>query len=896
MKKVLLLAAAVLTLGTATAHLGLNGTFGKPVSKAIHKVVESVKVNPQDFREAKTGEAVLAGTTFQSRYVEKGSVRSQVKADAAPMVQVSATERMTLSPAKAAIVKKLAAKAPAAMSEKYKAKAVVYNGTDGKWYWSSSYTMETISFGDGEDYMIDVFPDNVSGDGVPALYTSVENADGTTSITIAPQWIGSNEKYDFFICDYTNIRKGGDGSIKMTLAADGNLTFDNPGNVAGYYLTPVNTDADPAAGNEPPFVGANIVSAAEQCQQVTYTIPEPDTFVAEVKYTGKGFDKSANDFATWDMQMGKKDGVSVIRDLVPSVEGDTGIPTDIVYTENGNQIIIQPQCVGTAAKGKYYLYLLNANTADGVITLTKDANGYLTTADQLDVIIGAFKVDAFDLSQYAGWWTWTEDVKFYAEGQEIPVPTPVAMYEPEYTSLNIGFSANSYLYGTSVTYLPGYAEIPYVNTTKEETTSWSWAVNNLKYNSDAKAYEAVGDPITGTEKDFSFMTQGSGLFNMPTLNEANGDKVSAQYQWGQADEDGRLSIQQVGGSISDEGDSESGPFAASVCHPSFSIASWSALATPDKNTKSDINLIAMYQGKPAAPLYITGLNMYVKDLVMNADFNLTARIVEATRSASGSFRLGKTIAYADANVETSMTSTAINVINFSDLYVLDEDEMSQSLDHLFLDKEFAVVIEGWNNGTFSCTPFGEYSTYYNTNGFSNVLFEKKGEEGSMYSFTNNYGHLCLNFNDGTYGYLHTADNANFTALADGGEAKIHIDDAMYCNVGDNDAVSPRVFVSDDCPEWVTIDTENVDETGTVFDLKFTFDKNDGEARKATFYVWQEGAKIDVTVDQAGTINTGISGITAEGAANGPRYNVAGQRVDASAKGIVISNGKKQIAK
>ena len=895
MKKVLLLAAAVLTLGTATAHLGLNGNFGKPVSKAIHKVVESVKVNPQDFREAKTGEAVLAGTTFQSRYVEKGSVRSQVKADAAPMVQVSATERMTLSPAKAAIVKKLAAKAPAAMSEKYKAKAAVYNGTDRKWYWSSPYTMETLSLGDGVDCMIDVFPNNVSGDRVPALYTSVENADGTTAITIAPQWIGRNEKYDFFICDYTNIRQGGDGSIKMTLAADGNLTFDNPGNVAGYFLTPVNTDADPAAGNEPPFVGANIVSAAEQCQQVTYTIPEPDTFVAEVKYTGKGFDKSANDFATWDMQMGKKDGVSVIRDLVPSVEGDTGIPTDIVYTENGNQIIIQPQCVGTAAKGQYYLYLLNANTDDGVITLTKDANGYLTTADQLDVIIGAFKVDAFDLSQYAGWWTWTEDVKFYAEGQEIPVPAPVAMYEPEYTSLNIGYSANSYLYGTNVTYLPGYAEIPYVNTTKEETTSWSWAVNNLKYNSDAKAYEAVGDPITGTEKDFSFMTQGSGLFNMPTLNEANGDKVSAQYQWGQADEDGRLSIQQVGGSISDEGDSESGPFAASVCHPSFSIASWSALATPDKNT-SDINLIAMYQGKPAAPLYITGLNMYVKDLVMNADFNLTARIVEATRSASGSFRLGKTIAYADANVETSMTSTAINVINFSDLYVLDEGEMSQSLDHLFLDKEFAVVIEGWNNGTFSCTPFGEYSNIYNTNGFSNVLFEKKGEEGSMYSFTNNYGHLCLNFNDGTYGYLHTADNANFTALADGGEAKIHIDDAMYHSVGENEVKSPRVFVSDDCPEWVTIDTENADETGTVFDLKFTFDKNDGEARKATFYVWQEGAKIDVTVDQAGTINTGISAITAEGAANGPRYNVAGQRVDASAKGIVISNGKKHIAK
>ncbi|MDE6634553.1 MAG: hypothetical protein K2J96_04805, partial [Bacteroidaceae bacterium] len=359
------------------------------------------------------------------------------------MMQVSVSEKITLAPAKAEIMNKIAAKAPAALSERYDAKAAVYKSADQKWYWTS-YTMETLSFGEGADYMLDIIPDNISGYGVPVLYTSEDKEDGTTAITIAPQWEGNNTDYDFFICDYTDIRNGGDGSIKMTLAADGNLTFDNPDNVVGYYLTPVNKDVDPTTGEEPPFISGDIIAAAEQCTMVSYTLPAPDTFVAETVYTGKGYDKGDATNVTWQMQMGKSENANIIRDLVPSISGDTGIPTDVEYTVAGNKITIQPQKVGMYSG--YYLYLFDWDSEDGTITLTKDEQGHITTPENLNLVIGAFATDAYtsDYSSdnYAGYWTRTENVAYYAEGQEIPNGAPNVEYQPNNLTLFAGLGVS----------------------------------------------------------------------------------------------------------------------------------------------------------------------------------------------------------------------------------------------------------------------------------------------------------------------------------------------------------------------------------------------------------------------------------------------------------------------
>ncbi|MCM1078436.1 MAG: hypothetical protein NC344_00405 [Bacteroidales bacterium] len=899
MKKVLLLAAAVLTLGTATAHLGLDGTLGKSAQTTFRKVFDVKKADLD--KEAKAGRIVLAGSVLdQKRAQSVKSAEPAFTGEAAPMIQAAAMENFQLAPAKAEILKKIAAKAPAAMSEKYTAKAGVYNSSDSKWYWSSNYTMEAGSFGEGYDYMLDIIPDNISGYGVPVFYTSKDNGDGTTAITIAPQWEARSTSHDIFICDYTDIRNGGDGSIKMTLAADGNLTFDNPVNIVGYYATPVNDNVDVSTGQEPPFVPADILGAYEQCQQVTFTLPVPDTFVAEATYTGKAYDAGEKTNVTWEMQIGTDNGTAVIRNLVPSISEDTGSELDVTYTLNGDKIVIHPQKVGEIAlsSGTYYLYIFDWDSTDGSITLTKDAQNHIITPEDQIIVIGAFATDAYttDYSSddYAGYWTRHEKVTYYAEDQEIPNPAPTVMYEPAYTALNIGMSTNGYTYNADFGFLPGYAEIPYLNTTSDEVTSWSWEVCDSTYDATDKIY-TPGTPVTGTTKNFSFMTEGFNTFGVPVLTGYNEDKASAPYNWGGED---RYYLSVGGGISSDEKDSQGGMFTVGACNPAFQFVYYSSLATPTLNRNNlNIKNIYMYQGTPAAPLYITGLNMMVREFSAQPGFSLTARIIEARRSTTGSITWGKTIAYADASLDDVVIGqNSVAQINFNDMYVLDEDEMSQGIDHLFLDKEFAVVIEDWNNGTFSCHPYGEYN--YNDNGSYSTFFEQEEEPGNYYRYTDLWAHMALNFNDGTYGFLHTTGATDFTALAAGSEETIHIDDAMLRSVkADGSGYAPRVFLSDDCPEWITVSTDNADANGVNFDIKLNIAENDGEAREAKFYVFQEGAKIDVTVKQTGANGTGIAGVTVdETSASAPRYNVAGQRVANGTKGIVISNGKKQIAK
>ena len=55
---------------------------------------------------------------------------------------------------------------------------------------------------------------------------------------------------------------------------------------------------------------------------------------------------------------------------------------------------------------------------------------------------------------------------------------------------------------------------------------------------------------------------------------------------------------------------------------------------------------------------------------------------------------------------------------------------------------------------------------------------------------------------------------------------------------------------------------------------------------------EETLTVDVTA-----VTTGINGVkNVEEKVNAPMYNLAGQRVNANAKGIVIQNGKKRIVK
>ena len=77
-------------------------------------------------------------------------------------------------------------------------------------------------------------------------------------------------------------------------------------------------------------------------------------------------------------------------------------------------------------------------------------------------------------------------------------------------------------------------------------------------------------------------------------------------------------------------------------------------------------------------------------------------------------------------------------------------------------------------------------------------------------------------------------------------------------------------------------------TGNAEQVTFTVSRKNAEASNAVLRF------VEITVNPTG--ETGINNITVDNAKKGVRYNLAGQRVNESYKGVVIENGKKMIVK
>ena len=67
-----------------------------------------------------------------------------------------------------------------------------------------------------------------------------------------------------------------------------------------------------------------------------------------------------------------------------------------------------------------------------------------------------------------------------------------------------------------------------------------------------------------------------------------------------------------------------------------------------------------------------------------------------------------------------------------------------------------------------------------------------------------------------------------------------------------------------------------------------------EDRSCTLVLYQEGARLIVTVSQGG--GSGINTVVTKIDNNAPAYNVAGQRVNNNFKGLVVKDGKKYMNK
>ena len=286
--------------------------------------------------------------------------------------------------------------------------------------------------------------------------------------------------------------------------------------------------------------------------------------------------------------------------------------------------------------------------------------------------------------------------------------------------------------------------------------------------------------------------------------------------------------------------------------------------------------------------------------------------------------MGDIIAEGDATSENvnAEYDAGLTAVEFTELYVEDEFGMSETVDYLFIEDEFVIAIEGWDNGTFSGV-LG--SQDIDVSKVPSTYFTQTGEEeGRLHYYTSWFPQLFIGLIDATYGYLYTEDDTDLLFAKDGGSSSIHVD-PMYYNK-DEETEEPTYSLelesiivdgdeAEELPEWLTVEVANEDYTtatatdeegeeyeyfvnGIDYDLVFNVEAlPEGiENRSCKIVFFQTGARLTVTVTQdidPDGIHTVVEKTPVK---NSRAYNVAGQQVGKNYKGIVVKNGKKALVK
>lgn len=602
----------------------------------------------------------------------------------------------------------------------------------------------------------------------------------------------------------------------------------------------------------------------------------------QATYNGYGQNYQTKEAATWKMLSGEtEDGTPVLVDVIPLPEAWASMENIAVeYVLTGNTIRIEPQIVATS--DDYYFFIMDWATKDYSISITLEDDGSLTTISGEDIAYCAFTSDEFPYDSfasvsnggtYAGLVLDIENIQYAKEGE---VLLPTAGYEPEGLFLHMSPNVKGNYYTNAL--IPAYGDITLKNRTNNVADAYAWSLQAVQYN--GSEYEPLGDPLTATTTDFNF-TSAPGAYEPAVL--------VASIQGNEADPFTWTAGRWYASGSSDEWEQEGTPTCTfTKANPAGGLTYINPAGT---------SAIILYQGKPASALYFEGVAMQIYDYASNVEEGLptiNCKIYKATRDDSG-FALGELVAQS-ALTEVEEGSWYPRLV-WRDFYVEDEGGMTVGLDYVLIDEEFAIVIEGWDNETFSGYPLAFTSP--NAKGQSSTFAIISGETdytGSGWSFT---GNVIAGFLGATYGYLHTEDNTELTIAKEGGEATLHIE-PMLVSVDEEENYVTQLWLEDEdnVPEWVDIDVANeaYDEENWGFDLVIKADPLPAEleGRTAVLKLAQTGALLKVTVTQ------GTDGITSTTVStskdNGAIYNVIGQRVDASYKGIVVKNGKKTIQK
>ena len=359
-------------------------------------------------------------------------------------------------------------------------------------------------------------------------------------------------------------------------------------------------------------------------------------------------------------------------------------------------------------------------------------------------------------------------------------------------------------------------------------------------------------------------------------------------------------------------------------NPDGDLTFYTNWGTPDIYESTSICTIYSYQGKPSTPLFITGVTLPLVSFEANDDFNLHIKLCKCNRDSKGKLTLGDVIAEGDATLENvnDEYDRGITAVEFTELYVEDEFGMSETKDYLFIEDEFVVIIEGWDNGTFSGV-LG--SQDIDVSNLPSTWFTITGEEeGTKHYYTSWFPQLFIGLLDATYGYLYTEDETNLLFAKEGGQSSIHVDPMYYTTDEETDEPTYSLAVesvfedgeeADDIPDWISFDIANEDYTtaigidddgdeyeyfvnGIDYDLVINVEPlpEGVENRYAKVVFFQTGAKLTVTITQD-IDPDGISTIVEKTPIKNSRaFNLAGQPIGNNYKGVVVKDGKKVVVK
>ena len=353
-------------------------------------------------------------------------------------------------------------------------------------------------------------------------------------------------------------------------------------------------------------------------------------------YLALGTNRASNVKDYWTLKTGVNENQApCLIDVLPLPKAlDTLKAIAIPYEQVEDKITIKPTVVaqGEDEEGAYYILLFSGVDENGNINLTVGEDGKLSTMKGDVILYGywdqpEYKYDENDegeveLVGYQGYLSIYEGVQYLTEDE---TPVPEARYEAGCTYYHIGSSTSGYGYIANLAVMPPYVTVPFKNLTTDLANSWSWSMAQMSYNESLEDYEEA-EVMTDTTFNFSIQSLPE-VYSPAKLTASYAGKAGEPFSWGLPTEHngGSYDPYIYGGEVTYSMQFSDGTYATltRANTDDFGYYYSGSYLTPGKSTADyTISTLISYQGKPAAPLYLTGVRFGVYQLELKEDFNL----------------------------------------------------------------------------------------------------------------------------------------------------------------------------------------------------------------------------------------------------------------------------------